>query len=255
MKQLINGRPRVLTGWLPDRPDHRDVPLKIVGAPPPAAHDASEFCTGIEDQANIGSCTANASTSVFEAFLKKEGRWKGEQFSRLFQYYYTRLLSGFPRDQDTGAYVRDTMRSLQNFGACLESLWPYDTAKFSEPPTYPAIKDARNHQVGQYLRCGDLLDVTRSIAAGYHVVGGFSVPDTIYSSATSRTGVLEYPTATTPIVGGHAVAFVGYDSATKFVKFQNSWGAGWGDRGFGYLPYEFFTGGLASDFWVVRDSE
>lgn len=251
----IAGKLRNIHGWLPERPDHRDRPLTVVGTPPPKAASAEQYCTGIEDQGELGSCTANASTSAFEAWLNRQGLWQGEQFSRLFQYYYTRILSGFPRAQDSGAYVRDTMRALRDFGVCVEKLWPYDPARLGEPPPYAAIKDARKHQLLAYLKCNSLDDIKRSVSEGFHVVIGFSVPDTISSVETNSKGIIKFPDPGEAIIGGHAVSVVAYDDDTQMLKFQNSWGKWWGSNGFGFLPYRFVNEGLAFDFWTIRGIE
>ena len=43
-----------------------------------------------------------------------------------------------------------------------------------------------------------------------------------------------------PPVGGHAVLAVGYDNEhRRRFTVRNSWGAGWGDGGYFYLPYAY----------------
>ena len=53
--------------------------------------------------------------------------------------------------------------------------------------------------------------------------------------------------------GGHAVIAVGYDYARPMIIFRSSWGLGWGDHGYGYLPYVFMASPeLTWDFWTMR---
>ncbi len=40
---------------------------------------------------------------------------------------------------------------------------------------------------------------------------------------------------------GHFVVLVGYDDATKKLKYLNSWGDRWGENGFGYLDYSMIS--------------
>ena len=46
---------------------------------------------------------------------------------------------------------------------------------------------------------------------------------------------------------------VGYDYARPMIIFRSSWGLGWGDHGYGYLPYVFMASPeLTWDFWTMR---
>ena len=58
-------------------------------------------------------------------------------------------------------------------------------------------------------------------------------------------------------IGGHCILIVGYDDGKGVWIFRNSWGEGWGDHGYGYLPYKYLSSKakLASDFWVVETVE
>ena len=60
---------------------------------------------------------------------------------------------------------------------------------------------------------------------------------------------------------GIAVMVVGYDGAKKIGKekgallIRNSWGANWGESGYGRLPYAYVEAGLAVDFWCMIRAE
>lgn len=41
--------------------------------------------------------------------------------------------------------------------------------------------------------------------------------------------------------GGHAMVLVGFDDTTRMFVVRNSWGADWGDHGYCYISYDFFT--------------
>jgi C1A family cysteine protease len=125
---------------------------------------------------------------------------------------------------------------------------------YEQEPSAPARREALKHKIVQYWRCPGLRAIKVSLAQGYPVIGGFSVPESIDSEVTQKTGIVAYPNPSEGFVGGHAVLFVGYDDATKLLKFENSWGTSWGDKGFGYLPYKYVETWLASDFWTIRKS-
>ena len=94
---------------------------------------------------------------------------------------------------------------------------------------------------------------------------GFTVYSSISQAATQ--GEIPFPTPGDAIVGGHAIVAIGYDDA-KVIKnansgaqvvgalqIRNSWGTGWGDGGYGWLPYDYVLKGLAIDWWSLLKSE
>ena len=175
------------------------------------------------------------------------------QLSRLFLYYATRVWVGLcDASEDSGAQIRDVMKALAKYGTCFESTWEYDPAKFSTEPSQVAKDEAAKHTIVNYFRCGTLQGVRQSLAAGYPVVGGFSVPASMMSDETAQSGIVKYPGPNEELVGGHAILFMGHNDTSRMLTFENSWGEGWGDKGYGYLPYEYVTNGMADDFWTIR---
>ncbi len=254
---IADGR-RHLSGWVRDRPDPRDreLPLsKLKTYFLPSFSDLSEWCSKVEDQEDIGSCTANASTSALEFLYKKSGRPQPD-FSRLFLYFATRVwVAQEDPDSDNGAMIRDVMKALAKYGCCIEGMWPYERTKFHEQPN-PACKvDAQAHQITYYYRCPNLRAIKACLAQGYPVIGGFAVPDSVTSEAVTKTGIIPYPKKDEGFLGGHCVLVIGHNDSPKHFKFKNSWSRRWGDNGFGYLPYDYVTNWLANDFWTIRRVE
>jgi len=67
------------------------------------------------------------------------------------------------------------------------------------------------------------------------------------------TGTAPMPSRGEKMLGGHAVLAVGYDEARQRFLIMNSWGTGWGLKGYFTLPYPYLTDSrLADDFWTVR---
>jgi C1A family cysteine protease len=281
-------------GWIPDYPDFRDyteetediksilkptgLRLQIAGKRSgertsiPASEDLREWCSPVEDQGQIGSCTAQAGAGIIEYYERKSfGRHI--EASRLFLYKVTRNL--MKMKGDTGAYLRTTIGAMVLFGVPPEEYWPYsdEPQKFDgEPPAF-CYSFAQNYKTLKYYRHdppsaspNDILNKTKTyLAAGHPAMFGFTVYSSIEQAA--GTGKIPFPSPRDRIEGGHAVVAVGYDDKMEIknryggeetdgaLLIRNSWSKSWGEEGYGWLPYEYIMRGLAEDFWSVLKKE
>ncbi len=281
-------------GWLPDYPDFRDYteehekikpllektsvgPSKGVASLSPSV-DLRKWCSNIENQKSLGSCTANAGVGVIE-YYERRAFGKHIDASRLFLYKTTRNLMHVIGD--TGAFLRSTMEAMVLFGVPPEEYWPYTDSK-AAPPAYnfdlepPAFcyAFAQNYQAIRYIRLDPkgtqtdrlLARIKAYLASGLPSMFGFTVFNS-YEQAKSNGGKLPFPCRGEQIVGGHAIVAVGYDDKMKIknsicekettgaLLIRNSWSTGWGDKGYGWLPYEYVLSGMAGDFWVLLRKE
>ncbi len=244
-------------GWVPDRPDYRDKLYSAIAAPPrkiPSKVDLSAGCSGVEDQGQLGSCTANALVGNLE-FLSVKAGHPVTNLSRLFIYYNERAMEG-TIGEDAGAMIRDGVKSLVNIGVCSEKRWPYIAGKFTNKPPAACYKAAANHHVTSYHRILTLTQMKQCLAEGYPFVFGFSVYEGFESAAVAKTGTLDMPKPGEKNVGGHAVCAVGYDDAAKRILVRNSWGTDWGVKGYFTMPYDYISNtNLADDMWTIRAFE
>jgi C1A family cysteine protease len=250
-------RPRQVKrfGWVPDLPDARDYRY---AAPPeyltrlPASVDLRDRCPKeIYDQGQVGSCTANAIGCAFEFELLKQGA-RSFTPSRLFIYYNERIVEG-TIDVDSGAMIRDGIKSVHKQGVCPEQDWPYDVSKLAEKPPQSCYDDALDHQVTSYRRIPRVLDQMKGcLASGHPFVFGFTAYESFDSDEVARTGVAPMPTPEEHLIGGHAVLAVGYDDAEQRLLVRNSRGDQWGMGGYFTMPYAYLTErSLSSDFWSI----
>jgi C1A family cysteine protease len=99
----------------------------------------------------------------------------------------------------------------------------------------------------------NLMQMKGCLAAGYPIVFGFTVYESFESPQVAKTGIAPLPSASEAVVGGHAVAAVGYDDSQRTFLVRNSWGEGWGMKGYFTMPYAYLLqSDLSSDFWTIR---
>lgn len=214
----------------------------------PTKMDLRALCPPVYDQGDLGSCSANAGCAARVMLGKLT-----VELSRLFQYYNERVIEN-TISSDAGAQMRDIGKAMLTYGIAEEKLWPYDIAKFAHHPSSAAETNAPTHKIGSYHSVPDLDTMKQIIAINKEpVMFGFSVYESFEGSAEAKTGIIPMPKKSEQLLGGHAVLAVGYDDAKKHVICRNSWGVGWGDKGYFYLPYTYFTKGLAYDFWVLQN--
>lgn len=292
-----------LSGWKKQRFDARDEQFRLklhrsmIGNP--SSFDLRAYCSPVDDQGDLGSCTANMVAGMIEAnerftVAKLSAALPtvvtsnvtvltngSIQFttnvlpsstplpvpapppvkplvnvSRLATYYATRKIEGTIK-ADSGATIRDAVKSTNKYGVCNETLWPYDVSKFTTNPPKDVWAEMALHKVTSYhsIADGDVESIKAAVASGYLVGFGFDVYDHFLSQDVEITGIVHRPTSSELLQGGHAVCIVGYDDARKAFLVRNSWGPKWGINGYFWMDYDYVGDTLlCSDFWVIQSS-
>lgn len=237
--------------WTPDKVDTRDFLYRSSLRRLSNIVDLRPFCSSIENQGPLGSCTGQAIAGAIE-LLNKRGN-KPTDVSRLFIYYYERLLLGTV-NYDSGAYIRDGIKSVFRWGSPLEKFWPYIISRFTQQPTKEAIDDGSLRKVTRYEKITSFNGCLDALNNGFPVIIGFYVYSSFESISVRRTGIMPYPNKRRErLLGGHAVLLVGYDMQRKVFIARNSWGSGWGDRGYFYMPFAVIEDRtMSGDFWIIK---
>ncbi len=251
-KKVIRGY-----GWVPDLPDQRDYLFRTIRVVPPVLPhqvDLRPSCSPVENQGNLGSCTANALVGALE-FLEIKNTKSFFDLSRLFVYYNERVIEHSVKT-DSGAMLRDGIKTLAKQGVCMEKTWPYIISKFAVKPVAKCYKEAASHTITSYHRILTQDEMLECLAEGYPFVFGFTVYESFESPEVAQSGIVQMPQQGERVLGGHAVLAVGYDDATKRFIVRNSWGPDWGMGGYFTMPFEYLTArNLSDDFWTIRAGE
>ncbi len=240
-------------GWRPDKPDFRDRCSfrRAPAAGLPANVDLRPGMPPVYDQGQLGSCTGNAIAGAIEYMRKKEALPDFTP-SRLFIYYNERATEGTVAS-DAGAEIRDGIKSVADLGAPAEAEWPYVESQFTVRPTDKCYFDARTDLVSSYARVDQTADaICACLASGLPMVFGFTVYESFEGDEVASTGIVPMPAKSEAVVGGHAVLACGYDVPRQLLQVRNSWGPGWGDAGYFWMPFDYVTdNNLADDLWML----
>jgi len=165
-----------------------------------------------------------------------------------------RFLGAMCRKWDHGSHIGTTglwtCRVSKYFGHCPEKLCPTDTTLPKEEYQNPIIT-ASTLAIAKKLRTSAYCRI-RSIE---EYKDWISTKGLAQVSFDMFTGIYEAPGGYLPLpdkeeeIGGHSVILGGYSDPERVFRFANSWGVGWGDKGFGYMPYEYFEQDCIRETW------
>lgn len=222
--------------------------------------DLRDGCKAARSQGYIGSCTAFAATALFD-FIRRKNSAVNWLPSPLFTYYATRLAANL-ENQNSGATVKEALKSTVRDGVCMERLWPYEQAKYTERPPEEAWTDAQKHQALEYLWIDDYDKNVwlNCLNDGYPFMFGMYLYNSFFDPLVNLMGgfIPEPDRENEKRVGGHCMMAVGYIkdyNGKEYVIVQNSWGPDWGDRGYCYLPVSYMMSNDTFDFWTIKLTE
>jgi len=213
-------------GSIKDQIDERDYKIKsflgvIVNILPPKLDLRYRLLT-VRDQGNEGSCVSFATTGMKEG-QEDEKIWLSPRF----------LTQRIQDNADSGAYPRDAMDTLLKEGVCTEACQPYIAREVNRLPCLEASTEAKTNKIKGYARIYTIEEMKQTLNEGGPFLASFGVTKDWYNPIN---GIITVHSIN-PIIGGHAICIVGYDDGKGLLAFRNSWGVGWGDRGYGYLNY------------------
>lgn len=230
------------SGFIPSPPDYRDwqYGLLFAAGEVPVRFSLRDRCGPVRDQGKHGSCVGQACSGVKDTQEQKVT-------SPRYVYEWSKRLDGIPGQE--GTYPRVAMQVLLGKGICLESTLPYEEMTWPLAGYIPEAADteAAKMKIGAYARVQTLAEIKQALVTSGPLVAGVLVCQSFVDAPggfvpiPGSGGVADY------VLGGHGICIVGYDDELAhgpykgFLIFKNSWGTGWGDGGFGYIPYDFLA--------------
>jgi C1A family cysteine protease len=211
----------------------------------------------ILDQGSLGTCGPCQLSNALRYCSSKMRDAMNDQPSRLFIYFFARMLDGTPVAQDDGITIKNGLQAIKRFGAPSESLWPYTATKFATQPSkdaFTAAKSSATKAFEYYSVKQDIEYIKQAILAGFPVVLGIAVYSALDSVTAMQTGIVTMPNKQTEVSrGGHCVSLWGWDDTTQMFLMMNTFGGGVGDQGWFTIPYAYITDpDLAFDMYTIQ---
>jgi hypothetical protein len=214
----------------------------------------------ILDQGQEGACTGFALAAVANFLLHNQGRER--RVSPRMLYELARRYDEWPGEWYEGSSARGAMKGWVRHGVAQRSLWP-DERHGANHMTQAVVQDAMQCPGGAYYRVNHrqvrdmhsaltevgVLYATLMVHDGWMEPGPNTIALTFLQGSRKATLKLPVITRKGRADSGHAIAIVGYTEQGFII--QNSWGPGWGARGFALLPYEDYML-HATDVWVAQ---
>lgn len=221
----------------------------------PVTKDLREDWWEINDQGSTGSCVGwSTADSVLRWMFVKAGRLsKNQLLSPRFIWMAAKETDEFITQPTTfieedGTSLKAALDIARKYGAVTDDVLPFRTGQLYPNPAKTFYALAAKLKISSYFNLGTNVGNWRTwLASKGPILTRLSVDQT-WDNAEKTDGVLEtYKPQTRR--GGHAVAFVGYTESAFIVR--NSWGTGWGDKGYAYASWSYAQAAFTEAYGVA----
>ena len=237
-KRILNVKPSPKTeeDWTFEHAAQADIVARAPAVPP--TKDMRAAWWKINDQESTGSCVGWATADgLLRWHFVGAGRLKRDELlaprfiwmaSKETDQYITQPTTFIETE---GTSLKSALDVARKFGVVRDAVLPFKSGALYPGDTKAFYALASQLKILSYSNIGTNLPNWRTwLATKGPILTRLDV-DATWDAATDNGGNMdEYQPDTTR--GGHAVAVVGYKRDRFIVR--NSWGTGWGDKGFGY---------------------
>lgn len=245
---MISGHDKTFTYTKPPE-DDRDLIYERSSTDIKPFINLTEYASAVDDQYLLGSCVSTSIVNAYELLVIKEKVEPFTNLSRLFLYYNIRKIYG-NIDENTGASIRDGIKTVKQYGLCDESCWPYDVEKFAVQPPEICYTAALHRSIKKYYALTNIGDCLDALSLGFPLVIGLQIYNN-FLTIDSTNNILTNPTYPSTPLGGHAMCIIGYDLQKNLFLAKNSFGTNWGDKGYCWITFDYIQIN-AFDIWMFE---
>ena len=221
----------------------------------PKTIDHTPNMTPVKNQGRLGSCVSFATIALKEwqewqeyLKVKNRGQLTTNRYSDLSEqwvYHEAKKIDGI---RGEGTTIRAALTVLKNYGVPPEESWLYSD-RIKGTPKKDSKSKAHFTRIGDFFRINHNINHLRLALLHTPVPIGVITTD---SFMRSSDGIIKDDKINRGKHGGHAICLVGYNDKTKLFKFKNSWSVHWGQKGYGYISYDYFKK-YCMVAWAVKD--
>lgn len=259
--------PKPEKDWQYSHAEEAGIVKKPAAAAPPASKDLRQTWWDIRNQGGTGACVGFATAdSVLRWQFAQAGRlgktsdkpkdklsprftWMASKETDQYTSYPTTMI------ERAGTWLKAALDVSRKFGAVRESDLQFQPEKLWDADPTVFFSNAANFKISSYynlkpsfppLTWSTILLIWRNWIAYVGPILTRLDVDATWDNVTSNGMLNTYQPNTTR--GGHAVALVGY-TPTRFIV-RNSWGVGWGDKGYGYASLAYTKAAFTEAYGV-----
>ncbi|MEJ8844798.1 Ig-like domain-containing protein [Lacibacter sp. H375] len=218
------------------------VTINTVVIEPPSNSGVRLTMPPVGNQGSEGSCVAFAvgyAARSAEQYYRS-GASSYSNATNVFspEFLYNQIK--FNSDCNSGTAMQTALDFIKLNGIPTFQTMPYSSSNgCSVLPTTSQITEALNYKIGTYskLYSADKAAIKAMISQNHPVIINVIADNSFISAKAGFIWKTYSGSGSLP----HCIVICGYDDAKNAYLIMNSWGTGWGDAGYSWIDYDFFT--------------